>query len=228
VHVEVLAANVLWHQDATHLGRTAQGEVQGDVVRDAAMPDVLAASVGGVVAAKDAVANLEAAIAAAGRAPLVQSNDNGGPYRSDEYEACLRRHRIVHLKNLPRTPQHNSRAERVIRDVKDESGLGIGVVLAGEDEAAVRVAAACRRLERRALIAPRELPLTMRYTQEQRDDFYDAVCRRIEEAVRCAPNARARRRAEREAIHAELEERGFIRRTRGGVAMLSSKPEINS
>lgn len=55
-----------------------------------------------------------------------------------------------------------------------------------------------------------------RYTAEERDCFYDAVCRRIERAVLGADTWRARRMAEREAIFAELEERGLIRRTRGG------------
>lgn len=227
VHVEVLAANVLWHQDATHLGRTAGGEIQGDIVRDAAARDVLGASVGGVVTAEDAIQNLEAAIVAAG-APLVVSTDNGSPYRSDAYEACVARHRIVHLKNLPGTPQHNARAERVIRDVKEESGLGRGALLASADEAADRVAVACATLERRASLAAQAVPAPVQYTLEDRERFHEAVCRRIAAVVQCAPNARARCMATREAIHAELEERGLIRRTRGGAALRRSKAEIKS
>lgn len=228
VHVEVLAANVLWHEDAAHIGRTADGEVQADVVRDAAAPDAICASVGGSVTAADAIANLEAAIEAAGGAPLVHGTDNGPPYTSADFEACLKGHRIVHLKNLTHTPQHNARAERLIRDVKEESGLGSGVRLEDADAAAVPVAAACRRLERRAAISRRDVPAPVLYTLEQRERFYQAVHRRIETAVLDAPDARAERMAEREAIHAELEERGLIRRTRGGVDLLSSKPEINS
>jgi transposase InsO family protein len=229
VHVEVLFADVMWHQDAAHLGRTALAEVQGEVLRDAAAKtEILAASVGGVVTAADAVANVEASIAAAGRAPLVVSTDNGPAYKSGLYAACLARHRIVHLRNLPHTPQHNARAERAVRDVKEESGLGRGVRLADVDEAAVRVAAACARLASRARFAATSTPLTVLYTEEQRERFYNAVCRRVEAAVQCAPDRRAARMAEREAIHAALEERGLIKRTRGGAPMPATKAETNS
>jgi len=184
VHVEVLAANVLWHQDAAHLGRTAIEEVQGDVLCDAAVKtEVLVASVGGAVTAADAVANLEASIVATGAAPLAISTDNGPPYKSKKYRRCLRRHRIVHLRNLPHTPQHNARGERTIRDVKEESGLGRGVRLAHRGEAAVRVAAACERLASRARFAARPAPLTVLYTGKQRERFYKAVCRRVATAV---------------------------------------------
>jgi transposase InsO family protein len=228
VHVEVLFANVIWHQDAAHLGRTTAGEVQGEVVKDAAVPDVLAASVGGVVTAEDAVANVEASIAAAGAAPLVISTDNGPAYKSKKYRRCLRRHKIVHLRNLPHTPQHNARAERAVRELKEESGLGRGVRFANIDEAIVIVAAACRRLASRARIAARPVPLTVRYTDERRDRLYEALCRRIAAAVLCAPNRRAARMAEREAIHAVLEQEGLIKRTRGGAPMPATKAEINS
>jgi transposase InsO family protein len=229
VHVEVLFANVLWHQDAAHLGRTAVAEVQGEVVKDAAVKtEILAASVGGVVTADDAVANVEASVAVAGAAPFVISTDNGPAYKSKAYAACLERHKIVHLKNLPHTPQHNARAERAVRDLKEESGLGRGVRLANVEEAAVRVAAACRHLAQRERLAARAVPLTVPYTDDQRDRLYEALCRRVAAAVQCAGTARARRMAEREAIHAVLEEEGLIERTRGGAPMPATKAEINS
>lgn len=68
----------------------------------------------------------------------------------------------------------------------------------------------------------------MRYTTEERERFYDTVYSRIEIAVRACRNARERRMAEREAIFAELEERGLINRTRGGAPMPARKAEINS
>jgi transposase InsO family protein len=229
VHVEVHFANVLWHQDAAHLGRTSCDEVQSDVLRDAAVKtEALAASVGGEVTGADAVRNLEAAIAAAGGPPFAISTDNGPPYKSKRYRRCLRRHRIVHLRNLPHTPQHNARGERGIRDVKEESGLGRGVRLADVDEAAVRVAAACRRLASRARFPGTSAPLTVRYTEKQRDRFYKAVRRRVRAAVLRAPNRRAARMAEREAIFRALEEEGLTTRTRGGAPMPATKAEINS
>jgi len=228
VHVEVPFANVLWHQDAAHLGRTSCDEVQGDVLRDAAEPDVLAASVGGEVTGADTVMNLKAAIAAAGWAPLAIATDNGSPYKSKKYRRCLRRHRIVHLRNLPHTPQHNARGERRIRDVKEESGLGRGVRLVNENEAGVRVASACRRLASRARFPGTSAPMMVLYTKRQRDRFYKAVRRSVEAAVLCAPDWRAGRMAERETIFRALEDEGLIRRTRGGAPMPATKAEINS
>lgn len=49
-----------------------------------------------------------------------------------------------------------------------------------------------------------------------REGFHRAVCTNVELAVLAAPNARARRRARRNAILCTLESYGLVRRTRGG------------
>lgn len=49
-----------------------------------------------------------------------------------------------------------------------------------------------------------------------REGFHRTVCRNVEIAVLAAPNARARRRARRDAILCTLETYGLVRRTRGG------------
>jgi transposase InsO family protein len=226
VSVRVLRANVLWHLDATHLGRTADGaEVQGQAVRDAASPVVLAATVGREVTAEDALRALFAAITAAGAVPLVLATDNGAAYTSALFTTVLSALRIAHLRNLPHTPQHNARAERVFRDWKQDEDLGRGVVLEDFGVAAERVIHACAVQEHLASLTSRPTPLTLRYTQDQRDRLYEAVCRRVRGAVQCARTARARRLAEREAIHATLEEHGLIERTRGGAPLAARKVE---
>ena len=48
-----------------------------------------------------------------------------------------------------------------------------------------------------------------------RERFYDTVCAAIERAVHGIENARARQRAEREAVWRTLEEFGLVTRTRG-------------
>lgn len=227
--VRVLAANVLWHMDATHLGRTEDGAaVQAQAVRDAGSPTVLVATVGREVTAEEALRALFAAIAAAGAIPLVVATDNGSPYTSEAFTTALRALGVVHLRNVPRTPQHNARAERVFRDWKDDEDLGRGVVLASVEAAAERVVRACAAQERVAEVLARPLPLTHLYTDAQREHFYEDACRRIEGAVQCTENPRARRLAEREAIHAELEDRGLIQRTRGGAPLAARETEIIS
>ena len=224
--VRVLQANVLWHMDATHLGRTDDGaEVQAQAVRDAAAPTVLAVTVGGVVTAEDALRALFAAIAAADAVPLVVATDNGSPYTSEPFTTVLRALRIVHLRNLPHTPQHNARAERVFRDWKDDEQLGRGVVLPDVDTAALRVARACAAQECLAALTTQPALLTLMYTDEQRARFQDAVRRRTERTVLCDRTARERRLAEREAIHAKLEEHGLIERTRGGAPFKAQNAE---
>jgi hypothetical protein len=54
------------------------------------------------------------------------------------------------------------------------------------------------------------------YTRVSRESFHQAACSAIEKAVQGQRTARARRRAEREAIYATLEHFGLVRRTRGG------------
>jgi transposase InsO family protein len=224
--VRVLAANVLWHMDATQVGRTPDGaEVQAQAVRDAARPTVLATTVGPVVTADDALRALLAAILVAGALPLVLVTDNGSAYTSVVFTTLLRALRIVHLRNLPRTPEHNARAERVFRDWKDDEELGRGVLLPDVDTAAVRVGRACDAQERLAALTQRPLPLTLVYTDEQRERFYRAVRRRVRGAVLPDQTARERRLAEREAIHAVLEEHRLIQRTRGGAPLVARKTE---
>jgi transposase InsO family protein len=224
--VRVLAANVLWHMDATHVGRTPDGaEVQAQAVRDAARPTVLAATVGPVVTADDALRALLAAILVAGALPLVLVTDNGPAYTSAVFTTLLRALRIVHLRNLPHTPEHNARAERVFRDWKQDQELGRGVVLEHLGVAALRVTHACAVQEHLAALRSRPTPLTLLYTPERRARFHEAVCRRIDGAVQCARTARARRLAEREAIHTVLEEHGLIERTRGGAPLAARETE---
>jgi transposase InsO family protein len=227
--VRATAANVLWHMDATHLGRTPDGaEAQAQAVRDAARPTVLAASVGGVTTAVDAVRLLLAAIEAAGVVPLVLATDNGAPYTSKLFTALLRALRVVHLRNVQHTPQHNARAERVFRDWKQDEDLGRGVVLPDLATAALRVRRACAAQERLAEVHARPMLLTLRYNPEERACFYKTVRRRVRRAVVGTKSARARRLAEREAIHAVLEELGLIERTRGGAPLAARETEIIS
>jgi hypothetical protein len=51
----------------------------------------------------------------------------------------LAEHHVVHLLNVPHTPQHNAWIERAFRqELKAEAGLGAGVVLDSPDEALAR------------------------------------------------------------------------------------------
>jgi len=101
-------------------------------------------------------------------------------------------------------------------------------VLPNVATAALRVARACDAQERLAALTQRPLPLTLVYTDEQRERFYRAVCRRVEQAMLPDQTARELRLAEREAIHVVLEQHGLIQRTRGGAPLAARETEIIS
>jgi ribosomal protein S28E/S33 len=122
-HVEVLARDVLWALDATHLTRVAGTKVEAQVLRDAASARTVGLSVGPPVTARDALALLEHAREERGGLPLVLARDNGSPYTATSVQSYLAAHQVIELRNLPRTPQHNPWAERAIGELKADSGL---------------------------------------------------------------------------------------------------------
>ena len=126
VHVDVFARDVVWCLDATHMGRDGGGEVQGEVLKDVCSSSLLLVSVGHTATTAEVIAALELVAAERGGFPLVLATDNGGAYRSAQFEAFLEAHGIVHLLNEPHTPQHNVVAEHGHGEIKRETGLGKG------------------------------------------------------------------------------------------------------
>jgi transposase InsO family protein len=233
VHVEVHARDVLSSQDGTHLGRCQGRAVTAEVVKDVATMRTLDVAVSPrATSGADVIAMLEA-LEARGRLPLVWSTDNGSCYCSAEVETWLAEHRVVHLRSLPHTPQHNAWVERCHGELKAEACLGKGVRLDSVLEAEGRLLAARDRLDghrlrgrlgaRTALDVDRTLD-TWEGAVERRT-FYAAVCSAREQAVLGVIGARARRRAEREAVFTTLELYGLVTRTRGGAPLPSPKAE---
>jgi hypothetical protein len=153
-------------------------------------------------------------------APSVWSTYHGPPHVSQRLADYLRTRRIVHLPNLPRTPQHNAAAER------GEGELKAGARFLRADDPATRARKLFRtadrlnRYRRRAtrkgltaheadLILPRATSIVAR------EDFYEACRQAVEEAVQALTSRRARRLAEREAILAVMERYGLVKITGG-------------
>jgi len=255
VHVVVHARDVLWSQDATHLGRCprgpgageasvglrglggspgeALGAVQAESIKDVASTELVDVRVGSPARAAEVVAMLEGLRRARGL-PLVHSTDNG-VYVSQLVRAYLAGHQVVHLRNLPRTPQHNAWAERGFGELKQETGLGRGVVLSDVEKARARVAKACRRINQerprtsRGGLTATQLDATLPRWQAQvsREAFWTAACAAMEELTKDASNERERRLLEREAVFATLEAFGLVTRTRGGASRPAVKAEGN-
>ena len=53
------------------------------------------------------------------RLPLVLCTDNGSPFCADSVKDFLSNKYIIHLKNLPRVPQHNASCENAVKEFKE-------------------------------------------------------------------------------------------------------------
>jgi transposase InsO family protein len=234
VSVTVLARDVVWAEDSTHLGRLADRKaILGEVVRDIGAHRTIGLAVGGTLDAEDVVAILEEVRRRRGTLPLVWQTDNAGPYVSGETAGYLDGREVVHLRSLPRTPQHNATSERGIGELKPEAELGKGVVLESVIEPADRLAEAWWRLDherlrpslgfRTAAEVDEALPPWQAFVD--RRTFYEAVRRGLLEVEgREWRTERARRRARREVVLRTLERFGLVRITRGAPARTTGPP----
>ena len=230
--VRVLARNAVLAQDGTHLGRIAGKPVEAQVVKDPATLKTVQIAVGAPATSQDVLEHLQE-LERTRSLPLVWQTDNGSIYCAEEVQAYLRAKRVVHLRNLPHTPQHNAAMERQIGELKRASGLGKGTLLVSVEAAAGRLKGASSALDARRLRASRgwktacELDdgLVPGYNVD-RTRFYEAVQERIRQAVKGACSARQARLLEREAVYAVLESFGLVSRHRGGRPVHASKRKI--
>jgi transposase InsO family protein len=232
--IEVELRDAVWCLDAMHLGREEDGkEITGQVLRDIGTLRDLAVTVGRPVTGDEVIALLERIRAERGTLPLVLMTDNGSAYTDGELKEYLERHQVLHLLNLPRTPQHNPYAEQAVRELKEDSGLGKGVVTSPAS-AAVRLAASRHRLDE-CRLRPSLGYRTSRVCDEEteswydrgvrREEVYESACRAVQEALEGEESGRARRKKERWMILATVASFEVLRLTRGGEPLLVEKPD---
>ena len=138
-HVLVTMRDALWSVDAAQAGRDLRGaEIRMQVGRDAASRKSVALAVAAPATGtgKGTVALLVEAKRVRGGLPLVFGSDNGSENVNRDVAEFLEREHVIHLKNLPRTPQHNARAERAIGELRAESGLRANEVVPPENAVA--------------------------------------------------------------------------------------------
>jgi hypothetical protein len=198
----------------------APQEVHAEVVRDVGSGTVFVIRGGPPATGLDVVRALVRAARAAGRWPLVFVSDNGPPYWSRVLARFLAALRIVHLRNEPRTPQHNAWSERGMRELKATAHLAARPP-ARRLAAFARAAAQLNRGPRltKDNLTALELRHSMRPATAlvDREIFYRAAGAAMTAAVRPQAKGRARRRAERAAIFTTLEQFDLIIMYRGGV-----------
>lgn len=250
VHVEVLARNAIWSLDQTLLDRDERGEHKALLVRENLVPRTLGLSTGPPATGEDVVRLLEHVAMERGGWPFVIQMDNGSENKNGEVAALLGRERVIALWNEPRTPQHNSRAERSIGSLKRASGLGGRAtqgaecsqgheslrepgVLATRAGLLARLLASWENLDahtpRATLhgLTPVELDRIAPRADDRvcRGRFYTEVCESLRRIALAPLNPRARRKAEREAIWGALQRYGLVTRTRGGCLVPTLKGE---
>ena len=223
--VRVTLGEVLWSLDETHLGRLPSWKaVLGLVVREVASTRTLLVSVGPEATAEDLVRVLEHLRMTRGALPLALGIDNGPAMKSRLLLDYCTFHEVVLLRNLPYVSEHNAAVEHGHRELKEEAGLGKGVRLEDDAEAAARMAEAIACVDGRRLRTTRGMKTAVAVDEEtprwypriERRVFYVAACKAIGEALQGCQNARERRMAEREAILCTMQRFGLISRTRGG------------
>lgn len=223
IQVEVLSPNVVWTQDATHLGRIGRKAVLAEVIKDRATLGTREIAVGGPSKAEDILRMLEISKSTCGL-PLVWATDNGAVYRDQRVAGYLRREKVVHLLSRPHLPQDNGAAEKGIRELKEQAGLGKGVKLFDAEQAAQKLARSWRILDESRLRASKGYRTADQLSEQlprwesgiQREAFYALACKCMEKAVEGGGTARQKRQAERQAVYETLEYFQLVKRTRGG------------
>lgn len=222
--MKVLRQDAVWSTDALQAGRDAEdAAVHAEMGRDLCSLGYVGVEVMKPLDGVHLIDFLRRAARRRGQLPLVLSTDNGPENVNHLVEAWLHKHQVVHLKNLPHTPQHNAWAERGVRELREVTGIrswsrvtveGVQEVL----ESAWRFLNRCRL---RPSLGGRTSEDVARndsvlYTPEYRDAFYRTVCKAQQEAVLDLHGAYARRIAERMAILQILQAYGLVELTRGG------------
>ena len=227
--MEVLVADAMWSDDSTHLGRIGRKAVEADVLKDRGTLKFKGVSVGGAISGDEVVRELAAADAVGGL-PLVLTTDNGKAYESAPVEEYLKRKRVIHVFSRTYCATDNPCAERGMRELKEESGLGKGVKIADVRWAAEKAVGAALLLNARPRASKgnrsaEELEESLPRWYDSginRDDFYDRACQAKRGAVREGMSARERCIAEREAVFGIMVEYGLAKLTGGGYA----KPHV--
>jgi len=251
VHVRVRARDALWSGDGSQLGRDERGaKIVAQGLKDVATTRVLALSLGGPPCAKDTLAQLEAAEQERGTLPHVMCLDNGPENRNRLGMEWLAARHVTVLWNVPHTPEHNAWAESFNGELKTElrargelpergadasecpgsrPGDGASTTRAHFERCVPRALAVLQARPRpsRGGLTAAQLDRIRPRAEDlvQRARFYETACAAIEAAVQGIDDARARRRAEREAILCTLERFGLVTRTRGRGPATCSKAE---
>lgn len=145
------------------------------------------------------------------RLPLVLCTDNGSPFCAEVVEDFLGKKYIVHLKNLPRVPQHNGSCENAVKEFKEllahKSNTESTVITLNKNRKRSKLNwQTSQEFEEKNLIS---------CTEETRIIFYQETKRRIKSALIGINSAYKKRKIEREEILKTMQDFSLISITRG-------------
>jgi putative transposase len=216
MHVQVMRPNVVWSMDSAHWPRRTEAQV----IKDRATRKLLAVTFGPPVRQNDVLQLLQKMKLERGL-PLVLATDNGSAFVNKAVSEYLRQEKVVHLRSLPRTPEHNSSVEVGIRELREQVGENPNMLVE-----------ACARLNESRLRASLGYITANKFDEQNswqynkvRDQFFRYCSSRITKEVQDAKNPREARMREREAIHASLQEMGWIKRWRGDQSIPTIRSE---
>lgn len=221
ITTKVKTTNVIWSQDGTHLGRNRKRSVEAQVIKDRASLKVLSVLTGSCADGKTIVGMMKQ-IKNVRTLPLVWMTDNGSCYVNKEVDRFMKKEKIIHLRSLPHTPQHNGSAERMMCELKTSSMLGKMTVVNENLEAhehftkSALIINEYRKRATHGFKSSNEVDeeMLMKELQVSREQLYNEYC---EEKQRLMETKKGRelRLCEREMVMCLLEKYDLINRSRG-------------
>lgn len=208
VTTKVLAREAIWTIDGAQTRPEGEAKLYSQAVKDRGSLSYRAVQSGPPATGGDVVEILESQPSL----PLVLASDNDKIYCGKLTSEWLRTHKIVHLRSLPRTPQHNGAMEIAIRALKEAAEAGSQSL-----EKAAKQINECRlwatKQYKTSAVLDAELPVA--YHKVSREEFYEKCMKRLRRVAEWSMKWREKRLMEREVIYATLEEYGLIKRTGG-------------
>jgi len=204
--VRVRYKNIYWSQDGAKFNRRRH-----QVIKDRGSFKILSVKTNKHETGEAIIAQLDRLKSSRGL-PLVLGTDNGSMYMCIEVQEYFKKNKIIHLRSLPRTPQHNGAVECAIRELKEVARLN-----------SCSLKQSSKKLNKNRLRASflfksaTEMDDKMEgmYTENNREAFYGSCVASIKKCCAYIKDTRSKRMMERKTILATLENFGFIEINRG-------------
>ncbi|MBL4862455.1 MAG: transposase family protein [Crocinitomicaceae bacterium] len=210
--LEVLHKDIIWSQDTTF---NKGGEVAIEVIKDRGSLKFVSATPISTPSA-EVVRKVFISGSEIRGYPLVLMTDNGSGYKSREFKKYLDDNQIIHLRSLPRCPQHNGAVERAIRELK--------YVINACDmtlELSVETLNCRRKNASKNYLTSDEYEKndTLIISKERRSKIYCSYQKKILILEKDVPNRRKRKLIERKYVFDLLEKEGLVKQRVGSLKL---------